>query len=102
MIVVMACGYARRAGQAPPDLAGKPVGSPEMLKAMQDMASAFEDDMTQVLIPFIDSTFRTLSDRDHRRWRDPPREACRRSRSHSIISICFLTLADSAADRTVR
>jgi enterochelin esterase family protein len=66
MIVVMAYGYARRAGQTPPDLTGKPFGSPEMMKAMQDMASAFEDDVTQVLIPFIDSTFRTLSDRDHR------------------------------------
>ena len=66
MIIVMAYGYARRAGQAPPDLTGKPFGSPEMLKAMQDMASAFEDDVTQVLIPFIDSTFRTISDRDHR------------------------------------
>ena len=66
MIIVMAYGYARRAGQAPPDLTGKPFGSPEMLKAMQDMASAFEDDVTQALIPFIDSTFRTLSDRDHR------------------------------------
>ena len=33
---------------------------------MQDMASAFEDDVTQALIPYIDSTFRTLSDRDHR------------------------------------
>lgn len=66
MILVMAYGYARRAGQAPPDLAGKPFGSPEMLKAMQDMAAAFEDDVTQALIPFIDSNFRTLSDRDHR------------------------------------
>ena len=66
MIVVMAYGYARRAGQPPPDLTGKPFGSPEMLKAMQDMAAAFEDDVTQVLIPYIDSTFRTLSDRDHR------------------------------------
>ena len=66
MIVVMAYGYARRAGQTPPDLTGKPFGSPEMMKAMQDMASAFEDDVTQVLIPYVDSTFRTLSDRDHR------------------------------------
>jgi enterochelin esterase-like enzyme len=33
---------------------------------MEDMMSAFEDDMTQVLIPFIDSTYRTLKDRDHR------------------------------------
>jgi enterochelin esterase-like enzyme len=66
MIVVMAYGYARRAGQAPPDLTGKPFGSPEMLKAMQDMTAAFEDDVTQVLIPYIDLSFRTLSDRDHR------------------------------------
>jgi enterochelin esterase-like enzyme len=66
MIIVMAYGYARRAGQAPPDLTGKPFGSPEMLKAMQEMAAAFEDDVTQALIPYIDSTFRTLSDRDHR------------------------------------
>src|SRR5947209_11601028 len=66
MIVVMANGYARRAGAPAPDLNGKPFGSPEMRKAMQDMMSAFEDDMTQALIPFIDSTFRTMPDRDHR------------------------------------
>ena len=66
MIIVMAYGYARRAGQAASDLTGKPFGSPEMMKAMQDMAAAFEDDVTQVLIPYVDSTFRTLSDRDHR------------------------------------
>ena len=66
MIVVMAYGYARRAGQPAPDLTGKPFGSPEMLKAMQDMAAAFEDDVTQALIPYIDSSFKTLPDRDHR------------------------------------
>ena len=66
MIVVMANGYARRAGQSVPDLAGKSFGSPEMRKAMEDMMSAFEDDMTEALIPFIDSTFRTTADRDHR------------------------------------
>ena len=33
---------------------------------MQERMSAFEDDMTQALIPFIDKTFRTISDRDHR------------------------------------
>jgi len=66
MIIVMANGYARRAGQSAPDLAGKPFGSPEMRKAMQDMMSAFEDDVTQALIPFIDATFRTIPDRDHR------------------------------------
>jgi enterochelin esterase-like enzyme len=66
MILVMAYGYARRAGQAPPDLTGKPFGSPEMMKAMQDMSAAFEDDVTQALIPYVDSTFRTIADRDHR------------------------------------
>ena len=66
MIIVMAYGYARRAGQTPPDLTGLPAGSPERLKAMQSMTSAFEDDVTQALIPFIDKTYRTLSDRDHR------------------------------------
>ncbi len=66
MIIVMANGYARRAGQPAPDLAGKSFGSPEMRKAMEDMMSAFEDDMTQALIAFIDSTFRTTADRDHR------------------------------------
>ena len=66
MIVVMAYGYARRAGQAIPDLAGKPPGSPERAKAMLDMASAFEADVTEALIPFVDSTFRTTADRDHR------------------------------------
>jgi enterochelin esterase family protein len=66
MIVVMAYGYARRAGEPPPDLAGKPFGSPEMRKALQDMAKAFEDDVTQALVPFVDATYRTLADRDHR------------------------------------
>jgi hypothetical protein len=40
-IVVMAYGYARRAGQAPPDLTDKLFGSPEMLKAMQEMMLVF-------------------------------------------------------------
>ena len=66
MIVVMAYGYAQRAGQPLPNLTGKPFGSSEMLKAMKDMTSAFENDVTQALIPYIDSTLRTLSDRDHR------------------------------------
>jgi enterochelin esterase family protein len=66
MILVMAYGYARRAGQPAPDLTGKPFGSPEMMRAMQEMAAAFEDDFTQALIPYIDSNFRTIPDRDHR------------------------------------
>jgi enterochelin esterase family protein len=66
MIVVMAYGYARRAGQPVPDLAGKPFGSPERTKAMQEMTAAFEADLTEALIPFVDSSFRTIADRDHR------------------------------------
>jgi len=66
MILVMAYGYAHHAGQPVPDLAGKPFGSPEAMRAMQEMASAFEDDMTQALIPYVDSAFRTRADRDHR------------------------------------
>jgi len=66
MIVVMAYGYARRAGAPPPDNTPKPFGSPEMLKGMEDMAAVFEDDMTQALIPFVDATYRTLGDREHR------------------------------------
>jgi enterochelin esterase family protein len=65
MIIVMAYGYARRAGQPTPVVTGPPT-SPERMKAMQEMASAFEDDVTQALIPFIDKNYRTLPDRDHR------------------------------------
>ena len=66
MIVVMAYGYARRAGQPAPDLAGKPPGSPERAQAMREMTAAFEDDVTQALIPFVDATFRTIPERDQR------------------------------------
>ena len=66
MIVVMANGYANRAGYTPPDLTGKPFGSPEFIKVMQERMGAFEDDMTKALIPFIDKTFRTISDREKR------------------------------------
>jgi enterochelin esterase-like enzyme len=66
LIIVMANGYASRAGSVVPDLMGKPFGSPEFLKVMQERMSAFEEDVTQALIPFIDKTFRTIPDRDHR------------------------------------
>jgi enterochelin esterase-like enzyme len=66
MIVVMAYGYARRAGVPAPDLTGRPFSSPEWRKAMSDMMAAFDADVTEALIPFIDSTFRTIADRDHR------------------------------------
>ena len=66
MIIVMANGYARRAGYQPPDLTGKPFGSPEMMRVMQDMMATFDDDVTKALIPFVDSTYRTMPDREHR------------------------------------
>ena len=64
MIIVMAYGYARRAGAAPP--AAAPQGSPQAARNRDEMANTFEDDLTQVLIPFVDKTYRTLADRDHR------------------------------------
>jgi enterochelin esterase-like enzyme len=66
MLVVMANGYARRAGQPAPGVNRPAPGSPEAMKAMQEMASAFEDDVTDALIPFVDKTFRTVADRGHR------------------------------------
>lgn len=66
MIVVMAYGYARRAGRDTPALTGPPAGSTDRMKIMQEMTSTFGDDVTQALIPFIDKTFRTRTDRDNR------------------------------------
>jgi enterochelin esterase family protein len=66
MLVVMAHGYARRAGSPAPDLSGLPRDSPERWKAVQEMTSAFEADVNEALIPFVDSRFRTIANRDHR------------------------------------
>ena len=65
MIIVMAYGYAKRAGQAAPAVGGPPT-SADRAKAMQEMFSAFEDDLTQALIPFVDKTYRTLATRENR------------------------------------
>jgi len=64
MIVVMAYGYARRAGQPVPN--AMPGPSPEAARAREDMTKTFEDDVKLALIPFVDKTYRTLTDRDHR------------------------------------
>jgi enterochelin esterase family protein len=74
MIVVMAYGYARPAGQpaasaapAAPAAPAAAAATPEARqRAMQDMATTFQADVTDALIPFIDSTFRTIADREHR------------------------------------
>ena len=60
MIVVMAYGYARRAGSAAPILNGSPRASPEAARAREEMAKTFEDDVKLALIPFVDKTYRTL------------------------------------------
>jgi enterochelin esterase-like enzyme len=66
MIIVMAHGYARRAGTREPNLSGLPLGSPAAMQAMRALTAAFEDEMTQVVIPLVDATYRTIPDRDHR------------------------------------
>jgi len=67
MIVVMGSGYARK-----PDEQATPLTPPSPSKAANTppdfsrMFSAFEEVMINDLIPLIDSTYRTISDRDHR------------------------------------
>ena len=57
MLVVMEQGYARKPGE--PEMPNRPpVG--------QAMPPALNDVFTNDLIPLIDSTYRTLTDRDHR------------------------------------
>ncbi|MES1262169.1 MAG: alpha/beta hydrolase-fold protein [Acidobacteriota bacterium] len=66
MIIVMAYGYARRAGSPAPNLSGPTLGTPQGAQARDEMAKVFEDDVVQALIPFVDKTYRTLADRDNR------------------------------------
>ena len=54
MIVVMETGYATRAGAAPPAAGAQPA------------PNAFEDVVVSDLIPMVDATYRTLSDRENR------------------------------------
>ena len=62
MIIVMAYGYAKRAGATSTPMPAP--GSPNAAQARQEMAKTFEDDVTKVLIPFVDRTYRTIADRD--------------------------------------
>src|SRR5579875_1430165 len=66
MLIVMAYGYARRAGVPAPDMSKLRFGSPEAMAAMRAQTAAFGDDLTQVVIPLVDKTYRTLTDRNHR------------------------------------
>ncbi len=64
MLVVMENGYARRAGETatPPGPGGPGGGAPDFSR----MFSALDDVFLKDLIPMIDSTYRTVPDRDHR------------------------------------
>jgi len=57
MIIVMDNGYANRAPQAAPQGTAAPA---------RGMASAFEEVLIKEVIPMIDATYRTLSDRNNR------------------------------------
>ena len=59
MIIVMDNGYASRPGAAAPDAAVAGRGA-------AGGTSAFEDVIVKDLIPLIDSTYRTIADREHR------------------------------------
>jgi len=68
MLVVMDKGYAQRAGEAP-FTPGPPRGNGGRGGAAPNfgrMFQAFDDVVTKDLIPYIDASFRTIPDRDHR------------------------------------
>ena len=79
MLIVMERGYARRPGdtQPPPrlvppklfDSAPRTPAEPPAQRLPADFErafQAFEDVLTQELVPFIDANYRTLADREHR------------------------------------
>ncbi len=67
MIIVMDKGYAARAGQAPPSAAPPTLVSGTVRVAgPRGGMNAFGDVVIKDLIPFVDKTFRTQADRDHR------------------------------------
>lgn len=67
MIVVMAYGYAKPAGASAPDMSKLQPGSrAAFFAAMRVMTAGFEDDLTKVVVPVVDKSYRTIPDRDHR------------------------------------
>jgi enterochelin esterase family protein len=67
MIVVMANGYAKFPNAVAPDLSKLRAGSPAaFFAAMRVYTAAFGDDLTKVVVPLVDRTYRTMPDRDHR------------------------------------
>jgi enterochelin esterase-like enzyme len=70
MLVVMEQGYARKPGEAPPQLGPprqpKPGEKPAPLRDFSRMFATFEEVMVNDLIPMIDATYRTIPDRENR------------------------------------
>lgn len=70
MLVVMEQGYARRPGEAvqppSPPRPATPGQNPPPRPDMSRMFSAFEEVMVKDLIPMIDSTYRTIPNRENR------------------------------------
>jgi enterochelin esterase-like enzyme len=67
MILVMDKGYAARAGQAPPSAAPPTLANGTVRAAGRPGGmNAFGEVVVKDLVPFIDRTFRTTADREHR------------------------------------
>jgi enterochelin esterase-like enzyme len=65
MLIVMERGYARRPGD-PPNPTRPPSGGGAMPPDFSRMFSALEEVFVNDLIPFIDKTYRTKTEREHR------------------------------------
>lgn len=63
MLVVMEQGYARKPGELTPTRGG---GAPPPRPDFSRMFQTFDEVVSKDLIPYIDSTFRTIPDREHR------------------------------------
>ena len=67
MVIVMDKGYAGRAGQAPPSAAPPTVVNGTIrVGGRPGGMNAFGDVVIKDLVPFVDRTFRTIADREHR------------------------------------
>jgi enterochelin esterase family protein len=66
MIIVMDTGYAESPSAPPPQAAAVAPGTPAAFEKMRAATAAFEDVMIKEIIPMVDSTYRTIPDRDHR------------------------------------
>jgi enterochelin esterase family protein len=66
MIIVMSSGNARHPGEPERTPGPPPAGQSISPRGISVLFSAFEEDMIKVIIPMVDSTYRTIPDREHR------------------------------------